>query len=634
MISERGGGGMTAWRVPGYSEVRLLGEGAQGRVVLARHDASGAPAAIKYLSERLCEDARFRERFRGEADLLRRVRTPYIAQMWGLVEVPQGAAIVMEAVDGASLKEVLARQGALTPEASLAVLKGSLLGLAAAHDIGVVHRDYKPANVIVRGDGLSKLIDFGIAVDAGETGRSGTPVYMAPEQWRDEPASPATDVYAAACVFFECVTGRRPFAADGQAGLMNLHLTGEIPVAEVPEPLRPLMARGLAKDPWGRPEGAAAFVTELEGAASAAYGPDWEGRGVRALAGAAAALAMIFPLVAAGIAPAGAAGAGAAGAAGAGGAGAAGAGGAGAAGAGGAGAAGTAGTAGGAGTGAAGAATAAGGKGVLGVVGVKGASAIAGALVVTGVAGGAGYYVATGDEKPPPPPPLSFALAAHQATVGSPALTGTGQIVQVKGGADPALTKRINDALLAPVSTRETEYSRALKSFNASPASATIKPAIRMRGPRYLSVRYDIVLRSREVSHASWNRSRTVTVDLRTGAVFKNAAEMIAPSALSKTGMVSISGLVAGADAGRTCLSQMGYGIPDFQKEAVIFALWPKELEVIVDAPGTLEAREMACGQTSVKIPYDRLTAFLKPEILAAIPYKPAGQGSPAPTRS
>ncbi|WP_345336811.1 serine/threonine-protein kinase, partial [Actinomadura viridis] len=297
---------MGEWRVPGYSELRVLGEGAQGRVVIARHDGTGAPAAIKYLSPRLLADEEFRERFRGEAELLRRVRHPSIARLYGLVETARGAAIVMEAIDGAPLKAVLAERGALGPEAALALLKGSLLGLAAAHDLGIVHRDYKPANVIVRGDGLSKLIDFGIAVDAGEAGRSGTPVYMAPEQWRAEPASPATDVYAATCVFFECVAGHRPFAGDGPGALMHGHLNAPVPVGAVPEPLRPLVARGMAKNPWERPAGAAAFVTELEEAASDAYGTGWERRGLRGLAGAAAAAAMLFPLAALGLAPSGA----------------------------------------------------------------------------------------------------------------------------------------------------------------------------------------------------------------------------------------------------------------------------------------------------------------------------------------
>ncbi|OLT33245.1 hypothetical protein BJF79_08180 [Actinomadura sp. CNU-125] len=144
------------------------------------------------------------------------------------MESERGVALIMEAVEGVTLKEVLARHGELAPEAALVVLKGSLLGLAAAHTVGVVHRDYKPANVMVPADGRSKLIDFGVAVAAGDASASGTPAYMAPEQWRGEAVSPATDVYAATCVFFECVTGRRPFAGAGG------HLAEEPPAADAP----------------------------------------------------------------------------------------------------------------------------------------------------------------------------------------------------------------------------------------------------------------------------------------------------------------------------------------------------------------------------------------------------------------
>ncbi|MES9539147.1 MULTISPECIES: serine/threonine-protein kinase [unclassified Actinomadura] len=284
------------WRVGGYTEVRELGAGAQGRVVLARDDASGTPVAIKYLAVRA--DEADRERLRHEALMLGRANSPHVARLFRLVEGPGTAAIVMEAVDGVSLKEVLARYGALGPEAALAVLKGSLLGLAAAHAVGVVHRDYKPANVVVPADGRSRLVDFGIATPAGEeAGGAGTPYYMAPEQWSRHVATPRTDVYAATCVFVECVTGRRPYTG-ARAELMRAHLTGEIPVDAVPEALRPLVLKGMAKAPEERPAGAAAFVDDLERTAQAAYGRDWEARGVHALSAGAVALAALFPLAA------------------------------------------------------------------------------------------------------------------------------------------------------------------------------------------------------------------------------------------------------------------------------------------------------------------------------------------------
>jgi hypothetical protein len=308
---------MADWRVPGFVELRELGAGGQGRAVLVREELSGRAAVLKYV--RYAGDRNALDRFRQESVLLKRVQSPYVAQWFGHFEDTADAAILMEAVDGVSLRDVLAEQTSLTPEAALAILKGSLLGLAAAHAIGVVHRDYKPANVVVTGDGHSKLIDFGIAALAGSSaGGAGTPPYMAPEQWESNVATPATDVYAATCVFFECVTGRQPYLAPSQPMLRSAHSNTPIPVETVDEALRPLLAHGLAKAPQERPASAAEFVAELEMVATAAYGTEWEDRGIRALAISAAALAALFPLAAIALAMGGAAsgGAGIAGAAG------------------------------------------------------------------------------------------------------------------------------------------------------------------------------------------------------------------------------------------------------------------------------------------------------------------------------
>ncbi|WNZ14178.1 serine/threonine-protein kinase [Streptomyces sp. 11x1] len=287
---------MNTWTLPGYTESVELGSGASGRVVLAVHEETGVPVAVKYLSESLRGRPGFVRDFRTEARLLGGLESPFVTELYEYVEGPDGAAIVMELVDGVSLRAVLKREAPLGPEAALVILKGSLLGLADAHRVGVVHRDYKPENVLVAPDGSSKLVDFGIAVDAGTSqGVAGTPSYMAPEQWTGSPASPAADVYAAAATFFECLTGHKPYRGDNLAALAVQHVDAPVPADEVPEGVRELVRRGLAKDPEDRPAEAEAFVRELEAAALAGYGPKWEERGRGRLAALVALLPLLLP---------------------------------------------------------------------------------------------------------------------------------------------------------------------------------------------------------------------------------------------------------------------------------------------------------------------------------------------------
>ncbi|MFC8720217.1 protein kinase [Kitasatospora sp. NPDC057198] len=280
------------WELPDYAHGRELGAGASGRVVLARHRATGTPVAVKYLHG----DHPDRAAFRVEAELLAALDSPHVTRLHEYVEGPHGAAIVMELVDGIPLRDLLRAEGGTGPEAALAVLKGSLLGLAAAHRAGVVHRDYKPGNVLVTVDGESKLVDFGIAVRDGAGGTvAGTPAYMAPEQWAGHPASPATDVYAATATFFECLTGAKPYTGTTLMELALQHAEAEIPDTLAPEALRPLIRAGLAKTPEQRPPGAEALVEELEAAAGAAYGADWEERGRKRLAALVALLPLLLP---------------------------------------------------------------------------------------------------------------------------------------------------------------------------------------------------------------------------------------------------------------------------------------------------------------------------------------------------
>ena len=287
---------MAEWNVPGYTELKTLGSGGFGHVVLAKHDASGTPVAIKYLRAELLADPDFARMFRGEAEVLASLNDSNVVRLYEYVESSSGAAIVMELVDGPSLRHILSNQGATTAEAALVVLEGSLLGLAAAHRRGVVHRDYKPENVLVNGDGLSKLTDFGIAARTGDSPfPAGTIAYAPPEQFAGAPVTPASDVYAATATFYECLAGRPPFSGDTAEALLYQHMSQPVPLDPVPEPLRPLVTTGMAKEPYNRPTDGTSFVAALNAAAVGAYGPDWKERGRSHLGEAALLLAALWP---------------------------------------------------------------------------------------------------------------------------------------------------------------------------------------------------------------------------------------------------------------------------------------------------------------------------------------------------
>jgi len=279
------------WCVPGYTTVHELGSSDSGTVVHAV-DEAGTAVAIKYLSPELLSDWGFWAAFRTEAQLLAQLDSPNVARLWEYVESPRGAAIVMELVEGASLRTVLADQGPTEPEAALLVLKDSLLGLGAAHAVGVVHRDYRPANVLVSTAGEAKLVGFGVVGRSGGVGGgSGMSAYLPPEQWAGGAASPGGDIYSATATFVECVSGRPPFAGSDLATLRQQHELAPVPAATLPGPLQGLALRGMSKDPDERPADAAAFLAELERAAVSGYGEDWAERGRDNLAYRAALLA-------------------------------------------------------------------------------------------------------------------------------------------------------------------------------------------------------------------------------------------------------------------------------------------------------------------------------------------------------
>jgi serine/threonine protein kinase len=262
------------WTVPGFTHERELGDGAAGRVVLAVDDMTSTKVAIKYLVGGLRADEAFMARFRASARTLSQLEDPNVADLYDFVEAPEGAAVVMQYVDGVALRRVLAAQGPTGPLAALSMLGGTLLGLAAAHAHEVVHGAVRPSAILIDGEGNARLTDF--ATVAPGTEAQLAPAYAAPELWDGAPASVATDLYAATAIFFECLTGHPPYAGRNMA---RLHREAPVPAEEVPGPLRDLIGQGLAKDPETRPKSAADYLGALEEAAVSAYGPSWEAQG-------------------------------------------------------------------------------------------------------------------------------------------------------------------------------------------------------------------------------------------------------------------------------------------------------------------------------------------------------------------
>ncbi|HEU5155450.1 MAG TPA: protein kinase [Streptosporangiaceae bacterium] len=246
-------GGAASWTVPGYTHVRDLGAGRSGRVTLAVDDVTQTPVAIKYLRGAAAPG----DRLAADAGPLSRLEDPNLVQFYEYAESPDGGrAVVIEYVEGVSLRRLLARGRGIGPEAALSVLSGSLLALAALHGAGLVHGSYKPENVLIAADGTVKVGDVGVG-DA--------PPYRAPEG----ETSPAADLYAATTVFVECLAGAHA----------------------VPEPFRAIVFAGLAADPERRPASAAAFLTDLDETAAAMFGPSWDRTGRDGLAEQVAAVA-------------------------------------------------------------------------------------------------------------------------------------------------------------------------------------------------------------------------------------------------------------------------------------------------------------------------------------------------------
>jgi eukaryotic-like serine/threonine-protein kinase len=262
-----------------YRPVRLLGHGGMASVHLADDLELGRPVAIKRLAENLAADPDYRLRFEREARLAAALSHPNVVAVYDVGEEDGRPFIVMEYVEGESLSEVVRRRGPLPVAEAVRIGVDACAGLAAAHAAGLVHRDVKPHNLLLAGDGAVKIADFGLARSRDGTFLTehgtvmGTAGYLAPEQLAGEEVTPAADLYSLGAVLYELLTGRAPRDAPTLAELVQRAQEPIPPVRElapeVPPAVEAAVMHALATDPADRPRSAKAFAAELGAAIDA-----------------------------------------------------------------------------------------------------------------------------------------------------------------------------------------------------------------------------------------------------------------------------------------------------------------------------------------------------------------------------
>lgn len=264
-----------------YRLDKRIGAGGMGEVWQATDTVLGRVVAVKTVLPALLADPGFVRRFLAEARAMAGVRHRSVVTIHDYHGDADGAYLVMEHVQGESLAQTLARHGWLSAESTLAMVAQTAEALQAVHDQGIVHRDVKPGNLLVRLDGTIVLTDFGIARAQDHTslttpgGILGTPSYLAPEQVLGKPADPRSDVYALGVVAYECLAGRRPFTGDNPFAVAMQRVAQPPPPlgADVPAPVAALVERALAVDPEQRWPSAAALAEAALGVLDGAW-PD------------------------------------------------------------------------------------------------------------------------------------------------------------------------------------------------------------------------------------------------------------------------------------------------------------------------------------------------------------------------
>lgn len=264
-----------------YRVLRHLADGGMGSVFVALDQRLDREVALKVMRSDLTHDEAFVARFRREARSAARLDHPNVVAVTDQGSDDRYAFLAMELVNGHTLRQVIRGRAPLPVEDALALMDPILEGLAAAHRAGLVHRDVKPENVLIRDDGVVKVTDFGLARAVTTntlTGDSdillGTASYLSPEQVEHGTADARTDVYSAGLLLFELLTGEKAFPGDSPIHVAYQHVHGRMPIAsdsvdEVPPQVDELIATATAKNPDDRPSNAADLLVALRSTARA-----------------------------------------------------------------------------------------------------------------------------------------------------------------------------------------------------------------------------------------------------------------------------------------------------------------------------------------------------------------------------